>query len=116
MTYHSPTSFQDFTFSIFSWHVRTKRNIERVRRDEAKAAEEEKERERRKALAVSFGLCHPLPDLNRHDASFTAMRPNHKTHVKDLSFFSDQYTTILTLVNGPWTKFGPDIEECIQPK
>jgi hypothetical protein len=36
---------------------------------------------------VESGLCHPLPDLNRHDASFTATRLNHKT----MSYFSNQY-------------------------
>jgi hypothetical protein len=51
------------------------------------------------------GLCHPLLDLNRHDASFTATRPNHKPMLKTCNFSATKTPPFWRLVNGPWTNF-----------
>jgi hypothetical protein len=72
-----------------SWHVRNKDNIERVRRDEEKAATEENERLKRVAIAESEARTELLRQKSRSDttskleSSVTSITQHH------INFFED---------------------------
>ncbi|GIY99723.1 leukocyte receptor cluster member 1 [Caerostris extrusa] len=67
------------------WHVRTKQNIERVRRDEAKAAEEEKELKRRIQLAEQ----EARTELLRKKAKGESVKNDSLNAKEHLNFFKD---------------------------
>lgn len=72
-----------------SWHVRNKNNIERVRKDEEKAAEEEKERQQRVALAESEARTSFLRENARKRQSETEDTGSKNSAVTHINFFQD---------------------------
>lgn len=72
-----------------SWHVRNKDNIERVRKDEEKAAEEEKERQRRIAFAESEARTDFLRDKARKRRPDSDEPEAPTASLKHINFFQD---------------------------
>lgn len=72
-----------------SWHVRNKNNIERVRRDEQKAAEEEKERQKRIAIAESEARTELLRQKSRQHHNSDLTLPASSSSQRHINFFED---------------------------
>ncbi|XP_066594281.1 leukocyte receptor cluster member 1 homolog [Prorops nasuta] len=72
------------------WHVRTKENIARVRRDEAKAAEEEKARKERAQKAETEARINFLRQQAREKYDGREDQPSSSTtKLEHVNFFSD---------------------------
>nr|CAD7586840.1 unnamed protein product [Timema genevievae] len=80
------------------WHVRTKENIARVRKDEAQAAEEEKERQRRTFLA-------------EQEARTKTLREKSRKRYQDESLEVETLSTEIPVSNNKHVNLFEDIED-----
>ncbi len=94
-----------FSISIFSWHVRTKDNIARVRRDEAKAAEEAKETERRIKLADQEARMNLLRNM-----ASDRMSAEQRAEFEQLSKSSNSKPAVEGSSQGGHVNFFEDLE------
>ncbi|XP_063396875.1 leukocyte receptor cluster member 1 homolog [Mytilus trossulus] len=107
-----------------SWHVRRKDNIERVRRDEAQAADEEKEKQRKIALAEQEARTELLRSKNRKRIaetsgtaeSETITETNKSNSVTEASTSDDKKSINIYSGSGGHINFFKDAEDGIVEK